>query len=422
MPPTPRSSTLPSTASSPSTRTVAVQEFNRAAEATFGYRRAEVLGRNIAELIVPPHLRERMRKACAAISRRVSAICSAGASRSRRMRADGSIFPVELAIAEVRLRSTDGCSRPICATSASGVACRAALAESERAAPRDRRGPDRADLPLRCRLPPDLLQPSPCAAVRRRARSPRWAPICLPRSLTDFGEELRSEPAGADPGPSRAYAREREDTCQRRDPLVRLDQPGVVRRRRTAASATRLSAATSPRPSWPSKRCARARRASSLLPRASPTGWSSSIATTASSTSTAGTASSCRRCCRPGLAHRHPVRGLDPRRHRTRSGLPRRHGARTTPAGGSPPAPGTAPSASTSMPMAAGCAFARARCPMAAGSCSPSTITARLETEQALRRSEARLPPSCSMPRSGMYLKDLERPLPHGQSGDGQGP
>src|SRR5205823_5659845 len=42
-----------------------VVEFNPAAERTFGYRRADVLGREMAELIVPPALRERHRRGLA---------------------------------------------------------------------------------------------------------------------------------------------------------------------------------------------------------------------------------------------------------------------------------------------------------------------------------------------------------------------
>src|SRR6266446_3305100 len=40
-------------------------EWNRAAEKTFGYRRADVLGRKIAELIIPPGLREQYRQGIA---------------------------------------------------------------------------------------------------------------------------------------------------------------------------------------------------------------------------------------------------------------------------------------------------------------------------------------------------------------------
>src|SRR5919106_1125348 len=78
-----------------------VVEFNPAAEQTFGYRRDEALGRTIAELIVPPSLRERH---ITAFARFIET--GHGAMLGRRleltgMRADGSEFPVELALSRV---------------------------------------------------------------------------------------------------------------------------------------------------------------------------------------------------------------------------------------------------------------------------------------------------------------------------------
>ena len=73
-------------------------EFNPAAEKTFGYTSAEALGREMADLIVPPSLREEYRRGLAhylstgegsVIGRRLELIA---------MRADGTEFPVELAI------------------------------------------------------------------------------------------------------------------------------------------------------------------------------------------------------------------------------------------------------------------------------------------------------------------------------------
>ena len=79
-----------------------VVEFNPAAEATFGYRRDEALGRRIAELIVPPALRAQH---SAGLARYLET--GVGTVLGRRveieaMRADGTVFPIELAIAEVR--------------------------------------------------------------------------------------------------------------------------------------------------------------------------------------------------------------------------------------------------------------------------------------------------------------------------------
>lgn len=80
-----------------------VLEFNPAAERTFGYPRAEVIGRDLAELIIPPALRARHREG-------LSRLVATGEPRAldRRleltgMRADGSEFPVELTITRIRL-------------------------------------------------------------------------------------------------------------------------------------------------------------------------------------------------------------------------------------------------------------------------------------------------------------------------------
>ncbi|HJT77788.1 MAG TPA: PAS domain S-box protein, partial [Gemmataceae bacterium] len=78
-----------------------VLEFNPAAERTFGYHRAEVVGRDMADLIIPPSLRERHRKGMAhylgtgegrVLGRRIE---------MQARRADGTEFPVELAITRI---------------------------------------------------------------------------------------------------------------------------------------------------------------------------------------------------------------------------------------------------------------------------------------------------------------------------------
>jgi PAS domain S-box-containing protein len=71
--------------------------FNPAAEKTFGRQRADVLGQLVDTLIVPPHQRQRYAR-----------FVASGAGDGRRydieaMRADGSIFPAEVSIAEVPL-------------------------------------------------------------------------------------------------------------------------------------------------------------------------------------------------------------------------------------------------------------------------------------------------------------------------------
>ncbi|MCI0408743.1 MAG: GAF domain-containing protein, partial [Acidobacteria bacterium] len=80
-----------------------ITEFNPAAEQMFGYARAQVLGKAMAELIIPPHLRDRHHRGLAnylatgeerVLGRRVEMPA---------MRADGTEFPVELAITRIRL-------------------------------------------------------------------------------------------------------------------------------------------------------------------------------------------------------------------------------------------------------------------------------------------------------------------------------
>src|SRR5947209_3838572 len=78
-----------------------IVEFNPAAERTFGYARNEVIGQDMAELIIPQPLRERLRRGLAhylatgegaIIDRRIEIVA---------MRQDGSEFPIELAITRV---------------------------------------------------------------------------------------------------------------------------------------------------------------------------------------------------------------------------------------------------------------------------------------------------------------------------------
>jgi diguanylate cyclase (GGDEF)-like protein/PAS domain S-box-containing protein/excisionase family DNA binding protein len=78
-----------------------VVTFNPAAEHIFGYQRGQVLGQELADLIIPPELRASHR---ASLARYLAT--GAGALIGRRvevtaMRADGSVFPAEVAVTRV---------------------------------------------------------------------------------------------------------------------------------------------------------------------------------------------------------------------------------------------------------------------------------------------------------------------------------
>jgi PAS domain S-box-containing protein len=79
-----------------------IVEFNPAAERTFGYTREEALGHRLAELIVPPSLRERHNLAFARFIATGEERLFGQRLELTGMRADGSEFPVELALSRVK--------------------------------------------------------------------------------------------------------------------------------------------------------------------------------------------------------------------------------------------------------------------------------------------------------------------------------
>lgn len=78
-------------------------EFNPAAEATFGYRRDEALGRSVAELVVPPSLRQRHTEGFDRYIKGSEPRILGQRIDIDAMRANGEVFPVELTVTEVRL-------------------------------------------------------------------------------------------------------------------------------------------------------------------------------------------------------------------------------------------------------------------------------------------------------------------------------
>ena len=80
-----------------------ITEFNPAAERTFGYRRDEVLGQQLADVIIPPALRERHRQGFARYLATGEARVLGKRIEMTAVRADGSEFPAELAITRIPL-------------------------------------------------------------------------------------------------------------------------------------------------------------------------------------------------------------------------------------------------------------------------------------------------------------------------------
>ena len=80
-----------------------VLEFNPAAERTFGYTADEVVGREMAELIVPPSLRDQHRQGLVRLLETSSPRLLNRRVEIEAMRSDGTEFPVELTITKIRL-------------------------------------------------------------------------------------------------------------------------------------------------------------------------------------------------------------------------------------------------------------------------------------------------------------------------------
>jgi PAS domain S-box-containing protein len=80
-----------------------VVEVNQATERMFGYTASEMVGRELAELIIPPDLREAHRRGVERYVATGESTMVGHPVELPAMRADGSVFPVEIAITRPRL-------------------------------------------------------------------------------------------------------------------------------------------------------------------------------------------------------------------------------------------------------------------------------------------------------------------------------
>jgi PAS domain S-box-containing protein len=85
-----------------------ITEFNRAAEKTFGYRREDVIGKKMAALLIPPTLREQHRAGVMRYKATGQSTYLGGPTERMAMRADGTEFPVTLAVAPLTAPGVTG--------------------------------------------------------------------------------------------------------------------------------------------------------------------------------------------------------------------------------------------------------------------------------------------------------------------------
>lgn len=83
-----------------------ITEFNQAAERTFGYKREQVIGKNLAEMIIPSLLREKYNAGLNRFYKTGKSALLGKYTEMSAMRADGSEFPIELNLSEINWSGT----------------------------------------------------------------------------------------------------------------------------------------------------------------------------------------------------------------------------------------------------------------------------------------------------------------------------
>ena len=89
---------------------------NRAAERTFGYAAAEIVGQELAALIIPESLRDAHRDGLARYLKTGRGPIVGRRVELTAMRRDGTEFPVELVVTRPETSPASACSTAICVT------------------------------------------------------------------------------------------------------------------------------------------------------------------------------------------------------------------------------------------------------------------------------------------------------------------
>jgi PAS domain S-box-containing protein len=170
-----------------------IVDFNPAAERTFGHSRSDAIGRDMAELIIPPELRGRHRRGLARYVATNEAVVLDRRVEIRALRADGTTFPVELTITRIDVPGPPtftGYLRDITERKAAEAELRASRARIVEAADAARRRLERdlhdgaqqrlVELALDLRM-----------ALTRLEDDPAGARECLDAALGDLAEATR---------------------------------------------------------------------------------------------------------------------------------------------------------------------------------------------------------------------------------------
>jgi len=147
-----------------------ITDFNPAAEQTFGYAQGEAIGRELAELVIDPALREAHRRGIARYLATGEGVMVGRRTEMRAMHASGALFDAELTV--IRLPPAARRSSPASCVTSPTASAPSSSARASRVSRALHRHP-RHD--LRTPLARSPSRPTPCSGSKGSA-TPRPAP------------------------------------------------------------------------------------------------------------------------------------------------------------------------------------------------------------------------------------------------------